>query len=409
MDRRIAVVAPTASERMGGEAIKVLQYVRALVAEGWQVTLVTHERAKAELEAANLGARLVFVRDDMRQILAWRSYYGAFLVDLIFFSTARRLLASIDADVVHYLCPVSPIVPRFPIAAPLTVLGPVNGNIFYPPALNAGEPRGHRVWRRLHFPVQRLMRLLSGEKQRYSIILNSGGERTLKSLVAAGASADRIVAVIDSGISSKVFAQPRVEHSGVNLRFATSGRFDPHKGFDLCIEALARTRLPITLSVFGRGSEGARLRELADRLGVTSRITFEWKDSHDELIAALRSHRGYVFPSMAEANGIVVQEAMGLGLPVVSLNWGGPEMLLKGGRGILIEPQSREQVITEIAEAMDKLAEDPALANRFGKIGRETAERRFAWPMVVKEWIAPIIAAQRESLPVGQQMKGLVA
>jgi glycosyltransferase involved in cell wall biosynthesis len=97
-------------------------------------------------------------------------------------------------------------------------------------------------------------------------------------------------------------------------------------------------------------------------------------------------YRGYLVPSLAEANGIVVQEAMMAGLPVVCLKWGGPAMLADENSAILIDPQSRDQVVREIAAALDRLAIDPDHANFLAKNARETAERRYRWYSVIEEW-----------------------
>ena len=78
-----------------------------------------------------------------------------------------------------------------------------------------------------------------------------------------------------------------------------------------------------------------------------------------------------------------------MGLPVICLDWGGPGLLVTPRSGIAIRPQSEEQVIDELAKAMDLLAEDGELADRMSAAGREIAEKRsFAWPQIVRDWTA---------------------
>jgi glycosyltransferase involved in cell wall biosynthesis len=142
---------------------------------------------------------------------------------------------------------------------------------------------------------------------------------------------------------------------------------------------------------------------LAAELGLGERVRFtEWVKDHEKVADILRENRAFVFPSLAEANGIVVQEAMMMGLPVICLDWGGPALLVTPENGVLIRPESEPHVIEELARAMDRLAEDGELADRMSAAGREIAERRgFAWPQVVRDWTAVyrrVLARRRETM-----------
>jgi len=101
----------------------------------------------------------------------------------------------------------------------------------------------------------------------------------------------------------------------------------------------------------------------------------------------LRAYRAFVFPSLAEANGIVVQEAMIQGLPVIALDWGGPALLVTPETGILIQPTSEEFVIDQLAISMDKLAEDGDLAEQMSINARARAlEKGFLWSDIIRDW-----------------------
>ena len=75
-----------------------------------------------------------------------------------------------------------------------------------------------------------------------------------------------------------------------------------------------------------------------------------------------------------EPFGIVNIEAMGLGKPVVATNIGGPvEVFEDGISGFLIEPGVPER----LAEVVDRLLTDPALARGIGAAGRRRRESHF--------------------------------
>ena len=389
--KKLVLVTPNISEQMGGEAIKAFQFLRHLHESGVEVSVITHRRS-AEVFARNFGSLEVFVvEDSLLQRLIWWSVVLRPLISSVFFFGARRHVRAICQDfpdaIFHYLCPVSPILLRFPVRSANNVLGPLTGNIYYPPAFRSMEPLKDRFRRIFHYVAQRLLGALARDKRLFRRVLVSGGARTRDSLVWAGCHRDSMLDVVDSGVSAQFDAHPLIHHDGMNLRFMTSGRLVPHKGVQLSIEALRYVTQPVQFDVYGDGYYGNGLRDLAVKYGVADKVRFlGWLKSHDALIGQMAHYRGYLVPSLAEANGIVVQEAMMAGLPVVCLKWGGPAMLADENSAILIDPQSRDQVVREIAAALDRLAIDPDHANFLAKNARETAERRYRWYSVIEEW-----------------------
>ena len=102
----------------------------------------------------------------------------------------------------------------------------------------------------------------------------------------------------------------------------------------------------------------------------------------------LRDYRGMVLPSLEDANGVVVQEALALGLPPICLNWGGPQLLIEHGiSGILVDPTSRAAIAKAIGQAFNQLGEQPDLAERMSAAGRAEAEN-WRWSRLAREWIA---------------------
>ena len=392
LDRKIVLVTPNISEQMGGEAIKAYQFLRHLVATGRDVTVITHQRSAKVMAADFPDVESVIIKDSIEQVVLWRTYFLSGTLASLFFFYARRPIKRIlkqhpDA-IFHYLCPVSPILPRYPVRGATNILGPLTGNIYYPPALRASEPVRHKFARTFHNVSQRVLGFVDGDKRVFRRVLVSGGERTRRSLSWAGCPADVMRDVVDSGVSAQFGAHPLIRHEGTNMRFMTSGRLVPHKGVQLTIEALQHVRQPIIFDVYGDGDYGPQLRELAERLGVTDKVRFlGWLKSHDDLIGRMADYRGYVVPSLAEANGIVVQEAMMAGLPVICLDWGGPAMLADARSAIMIAPDSHDGVVRQIAKALDELAVDPDRANALTSRAREIAEHRFTWDSVAQEWL----------------------
>jgi len=390
----VILIAPNVSEQMGGEAIKSLQIFEILRQEGVPVRQITHGRVRDELSKRMPDAPIFYIDDDWLQRWMWKSKVLRGGIGVIFQWRAARLAESLAKDspraVVHINSPVSPVMPMFlPRNLPV-VIGPVNGNIYYPPAMRSSQPRSWSFRQLLHPVVQSANRVLFAGRRRANVLLVAGGERTYHSLRLAGCSTDRLRESLDSGIPDRLRDIPRIVHQGPNYRFVHNGRLMAHKGCDLIIRALKKTRTPATLDIIGRGDDEPRLRALVAELGLTDRVNFlPWFSDHRQVAEALRAYRAFVLPSLAEANGIVVQEAMMLGLPSICLDWGGPALLLNSESGILVAPTGQEGIVAGLADAMDRLGEDAQLAERLSKGGRQQAiERGFSWSDLIQSWRA---------------------
>jgi glycosyltransferase involved in cell wall biosynthesis len=87
-------------------------------------------------------------------------------------------------------------------------------------------------------------------------------------------------------------------------------------------------------------------------------------------------------PSLSEAFGRVIIEAMACGKPVVGSNVGGiPEIIEDGRTGILVQPKDEKA----LADALGSLISDRDLARSMGNSGKLRAERSFNIHGQVKE------------------------
>ena len=94
------------------------------------------------------------------------------------------------------------------------------------------------------------------------------------------------------------------------------------------------------------------------------------------ITAAYREARLTVLPSEYEAFGLVLLESLAQGTPVVASRVGGiPEVIEDGRSGLLVPPKSP----ADLATAIRRLWNDPALARRLGEYGRTEVVPRFTW------------------------------
>lgn len=147
------------------------------------------------------------------------------------------------------------------------------------------------------------------------------------------------VRVIGNLIRDDVFAlrRPNFETDG-RIRVATIGALVPHKRVRNVIAALMDFPPPlkerIDYAVIGDGPERGMLEAAVREAGI--RATFHGNLPHDHAMALLASMDLLIHASAYETFGVVLAEAMALGLPVVATRCGGPEGIVTDETGALV-------------------------------------------------------------------------
>ena len=158
------------------------------------------------------------------------------------------------------------------------------------------------------------------------------------------------------------------------------GRLEKVKRMDLAIRALALTVSKTRLVIVGDGSQRATLEALARETGVASRIVFAGSSDGDALVEFYAGALGVIYTPFDEDFGYVTLEAFLAKKPVITAtDSGGPlEFVVDGTSGCICDPAP-----AAIAQQIDRLAADRALAARLGEAGYERA-RLVSWDGVVE-------------------------
>jgi glycosyltransferase involved in cell wall biosynthesis len=386
---RLLLVAPNVSRNMGGEAFKALMIALEWRARGATVVQITHARVRNEIETFEPELPTEYIEDGWLQVLLHRLRLTPALLLLNAWQLnrkARSVARHFAPDLVHFTSPISPTLPYFGVPGFPIVIGPLNGNVSHPQAFSAREPLGKRIGAFLMTPTQKLLGAIFPAKRDAHLIV-SGGERTAAALRLCGCRADRLDFTADSGVAPELARREPIRHDGENFAFVFLGRLVRYKAADLAVRALARADPRCTLDIIGRGPEERRLRALVEELGLADRVRFiGWVPPGTELYDRLSRYRGLLLPSLAEANGIVFQEAMMIGLPIVALRWAGPAQLLEGLDSMLVDPGGEEPVLVELAAAIDRLAMDPARATQVADVARSRALAEYRWERLLDQW-----------------------
>jgi glycosyltransferase involved in cell wall biosynthesis len=156
--------------------------------------------------------------------------------------------------------------------------------------------------------------------------------------------------------------------------FLYAGRLWSGKGLDHLFEAyraLLRRRDDVSLLMIGDGVDEERYR--VEQRGVKG-MQFLGFVQRSELPAYYAAADVFVLPTLGDPHGLVVEEAMAAGLPVVCSESAGDirTRLPNGVAGVIVPPGDS----SALATAMFTLAADPTLRREYGAQGRRLAETR---------------------------------
>jgi glycosyltransferase involved in cell wall biosynthesis len=130
----------------------------------------------------------------------------------------------------------------------------------------------------------------------------------------------------------------------------------------------------VRLLLIGRPAEGlSELQALGDRLGVSHAVVFLGSVTAEEKLRRLQSAFAYLQPTIHEAFGVAIAEAMSCGVPVVTSPVAAvPEVV--GDCGLFAQPDDAEG----FADCMLRLLRDPEFAACLGKRGRDRVVKQFS-------------------------------
>jgi glycosyltransferase involved in cell wall biosynthesis len=159
-------------------------------------------------------------------------------------------------------------------------------------------------------------------------------------------------------------------------------RLTPLKRVDLLLDALATPRgAGIRAVIGGDGEERPRLEAAIARHGLQDRVTLTGALTESALLDHLARCRAVCFPPLSEDYGFVTAEAFASGKAVVTCHdSGGPaELVVDGVNGFVCEPTANA-----VADALRRLMDDRALAERMGNAASSTAAR-MDWADAVRQ------------------------
>jgi glycosyltransferase involved in cell wall biosynthesis len=188
--------------------------------------------------------------------------------------------------------------------------------------------------------------------------------------------------------------------AGGAIRLLSVSRIDPRKNLRVLPEMVNRLAIrgAVSLDIIGPavGAPGEAERAMIERDAAANGATIRLLGAIplDRLLSRYKEYDAFILPT-GPGEGVprVLLEAMASGLPIVTTKIAGiPSLITHEGNGLLVDPTA-----ASLAEAVQRLIEDPALRRRLIANGYDTA-RAFTLEAQAERMMQSVAAQLRVTL-----------
>lgn len=338
----------------GGGGVASKELARGFIENGYEVDFLTSGFQDFKKEELVEGINVFRVKTFGRKELATATFFS--MLSFLFFGFLKGIglcrKNKYEFINTHFVIPTGPLgLILSKIFRTKNILS-IHGGDIYDPSLSR-SPHRSWCWR---FVIKFLMNMAD------FIVAQS---RNTKDNAEKFYKPRKNISLIPLPYRKFVFKEKEKSDLGLdeNRKYIISvGRMVERKGFGYLIEALPKVNDNIDLIIFGDGPQRKELEVLARKIGVEKRILFPTNLSDERKYQYLNVSDVYVLSSLHEGFGIVLQEAMQVGLPIVATNYGGQtDLIEEGANGFLVAPKSSEQ----LAIGINKIFSDEKMLGKF--------------------------------------------
>ena len=185
---------------------------------------------------------------------------------------------------------------------------------------------------------------------------------------------------LSNPVENKFLDSNNPHRSTVGTRFLYFGRLLAWKRVDLLIESFNAIAGPHdTLSIIGSGQENRKIRQLVEKSARKSQINIQPAVNPSDSIDVYKDHDVLVLPSNREVWGMVVPEALLMGLSVVVADSAGCLASFKGSpRVFAFETDSQESLSSALIASRTRVSKN---WDQQGQLKSLTDSKKFAYEL----------------------------
>jgi glycosyltransferase involved in cell wall biosynthesis len=354
---------------LGGGAGRAMQSIaKQLTAIGHDVDIITSHTKFSFDYILDEGVKVYFV-PSLRKGIHDCGLRGAFTYLIFAYLKLLKLFRHNKYDFIHYFFSLP--------TAFLSILPGKHRKLPYIVSLRGSDVPNYDIYNRklkllhkIYLPITKFI----WKKAKAVIAVTTSLKET-----ALRTKPNQLIDVIPNGIDTNIFSPVECKRNDNKFHLITVSRLIERKGIQYILNAMSELNdESIHLSIVGEGNYEKELRNMCNKLGLKSVVTFTGFRRRDAIPVYFSQSDVFILPSLAEAFGNVIAEAMACGLPIISTNEGGIPDLVGEENGILVEPGNVEQ----IKSAIMAMKTNEEMRIRMGKANTVKIEQKYKWEKV---------------------------
>jgi len=201
-----------------------------------------------------------------------------------------------------------------------------------------------------------------------------------KKLIESGVPGSKID-VIPNGVDLEKYDKIKIKKSD-KPRVIYVGRLIGYKHVDDLLVAFSKLDFDAELYIIGEGPEIKNLKALAEKLGISAKVTFTGFVSEPRKIQLLKSSHVLVLPSSTEGFGIVVVEAWAARVAMLASDIPALRELVEDGKNGLVF-KLRDTV--ELSGKLEQVLKNERFRSKLSAEGYARVKEKFSWDKVAIE------------------------
>ncbi len=383
---RVLVSAYACNPTKGGEESIGFNWMQQWQQLGHEVWCLTTPVGRADLEtyfarqlppAERARLHMVYVRVPAWVQYLYRWQFGVYLHYMVWqyraWRTAQQLARPQGFDLVHHASYGSMQMATWlwRLGQPL-VVGPLGGGQRAPKAFRRYLPDWFKT-ETMRNAIGQL--LVTGDPnvrqslRRAALVLATNAETAAEIRRLGGR---RVEMFLDSGLPAGYLpAAFPVRAEAPVLRLLWLGRLVTRKALPLVLEALAQVapRVPFHLTIVGDGVQGPQLPALLAQHGLTDRVTWRGTLPWAQVREAFLTHDVFMFASLRDSFATQLLEAMGAGLPIITLDHQGARDFIPPAAALKAPVTTPAETVGALARAVEYCYDHPAQRVAMGRAG----------------------------------------
>jgi colanic acid/amylovoran biosynthesis glycosyltransferase len=208
------------------------------------------------------------------------------------------------------------------------------------------------------------------------------------------------------------FSERRVQEKEP-IKILTVARLVEEKGHRYAIEAISKLikkDMDLQYIIAGDGPLRRELDNLVSKLGMGRHVKFLGAVDQNEVLDLYQQAHIFILPCVigrnggTEGQGLVLQEAQAVGLPIISTSIGGiPEGVLDGKSGFLVP----EGDVDALFRKLEYLIQRPELWPEMGRCGRKFVEVKYDIKMLNSKLVRIYDALLTDNTALLDELRGL--